>query len=191
MTLDAVAAVRAAGHTAPVFQIAHGQYIADDDLPRLADLDVVADISPPLWFPGVIFEAISTCIGRARAERLHPNRTLLDLGVTLAGGSDWPVTPSPNPWPGIQGLVDRADPTGEFPGRLWPEQAVTVAEALHIYSLGVAEAIGTADVTGSLQVGKSADFVVLDRNPLDVPVRDLAATNTLSTWFAGRRVYQH
>jgi predicted amidohydrolase YtcJ len=190
MTLDAVAAVRAAGHTAPIFQIAHGQYIADDDLPRLAELDVVADISPPLWFPGVIFEAISTCIGRTRAERLHPNRTLLDLGVTLACGSDWPVTPSPSPWPGIQGLVDRADPTGEFPGRLWPEQAVTVAEALTIYSLGVAKAMGTADVTGSLQVGKSADFVVLDRNPLEVSVRELAGTNTLSTWFAGRRVYQ-
>ncbi|MQA12406.1 MAG: amidohydrolase family protein, partial [Pseudonocardiaceae bacterium] len=190
MTLDAVAAARAAGHTAPAFHIAHGQYIADEDLPRLAELSVVADLSPALWFPGVIVEAICACIPRERAERLHPNRDLLDAGVLIARGSDWPVAPSPNPWYGIHGLVNRADPTGTFPGRLWPEQAITVAEALHAYTLGAAHAMGTDDVTGSLKPGKSADFVVLDRDPLAVPVDDLAATTVDQTWFAGRKVYQ-
>jgi len=99
--------------------------------------------------------------------------------------------PSPDPWYGIQGLVDRADPTGEFPGRLWPEQALTVAEALEVYSLGAAKAMGVDDVTGSLEAGKSADFVVLDRNPLEVPVTELSGTTALSTWFAGRPVYWH
>jgi predicted amidohydrolase YtcJ len=66
MVLDAVEAVREAGHAEAVFQIAHGQYIAADDLPRLAELGVVADISPPLWFPGVILEAICACIPRER-----------------------------------------------------------------------------------------------------------------------------
>ena len=114
---------------------------------------------------------------------------LLDLGVLLAAGSDWPVMPSPDPWPGIQGLVTRADPSGQAPGALWPEQALTVPEALHAYSLGVARAIGADDVTGSLEVGKSADFVVLDRDPLAVPVTELAATTVRQTWFAGRRVH--
>ena len=127
---------------------------------------------------------------RERVERLHPNRTLLDLGVLLAAGSDWPVMPSPNPWYGIQGLVSRADPAGEFPGTLWPEQAVTVAEALHAYSLGTALAMGTADVTGSLTPGKSADFVVLDRDPFAVAVDELGTTTAQSTWFAGRPVYR-
>src|SRR5687767_3868415 len=98
--------------------------------------------------------------------------------------------PSPNPWPGIQGLVTRSDPWGEFPGQLWPEQALTVPEALHAYSLGVAQAMGLSDVTGSIEVGKSADLVVLDRNPLDVEVADLAATEVEATYFAGRRVYR-
>lgn len=189
MTLDAVAAVRAAGHAGTRFHIAHGQYVDPVDVPRLAELDVVADLSPPLWFPGVIVEAICACIPRERAERLHPNRDLLDAGARLAGGSDWPVMPSPNPWYGIQGLVSRADPTGSFPRRLWPEQAITVAEALHAYTLGGAQAMGTDDVTGSLEVGKSADFVVLDRDPFAVPVDQLGATVTEQTWFAGRKVY--
>ena len=114
---------------------------------------------------------------------------LLDAGARLAGGSDWPVMPSPNPWYGIQGLVSRADPTGSFPGRLWQEQGITVAEALHAYTLGGAQAMGTDDVTGSLEVGKSADFVVLDRDPFAVPVDRLGATTTEQTWFAGRKVY--
>ncbi|MGI5127821.1 amidohydrolase [Pseudonocardia sp. CA-107938] len=189
MTLDAVAHVRASGHTGTRFHIAHGQYVDPADVPRLAELDVVADLSPPLWFPGVIPEAICACVPRERAERLHPNRDLLDAGALLAGGSDWPVMPSPNPWYGIQGLVSRADPTGTFPGRLWPEQSITVAEALHAYTLGGARAMGTDDVTGSLEVGKSADFVVLDRDPLAVPVDQLGGTVTEQTWFAGRKVY--
>jgi predicted amidohydrolase YtcJ len=189
MTLDAVATVRAAGHTETRFHIAHGQYIAEEDLPRMAELGVVADISPALWFPGVIIDAICTCLPRDRAERIQPNRSLLDLGVLLAAGSDWPVMPSPNPWPGIQGLVTRADPSGHAPGTLWPEQALSVPEALLAYSLGAAQAMGADDVAGSLEAGKSADFVVLDRNPLAVPVTEIAATTVQQTWFAGRRVH--
>jgi predicted amidohydrolase YtcJ len=98
--------------------------------------------------------------------------------------------PSPNPWYGIQGLVTRADPTGTTPGTFWPEQSLTVAEALHAYSLGVARAMGIDNVTGSLELSKSADFVVLDRDPFAVPVKDLAGTSTVSTWFTGRRVHQ-
>ncbi|WP_052371568.1 amidohydrolase [Amycolatopsis taiwanensis] len=191
MTLDAVATVRAAGHVAPAFHIAHGQYIDEEDVPRLAELRVTADLSPALWFPSAIVDAICACVPRERAERVHPNRSLIDAGVLVAGGSDWPVMPSPNPWLGIQGLVTRADPTGTFPGTLWPEQGITVAEALHAYSLGAARAMGAADVTGSLEAGKSADFVVLDRDPLAVPADQLAGTQVVQTWFAGRKVYEN
>jgi hypothetical protein len=189
MSLDAIAAVRAAGHAETQFQIAHGQYIAEEDQPRLAELDVIADISPPLWYPGPILQALCNCLPRDRAERLHPNRNLLDTGVLVAGGSDWPVVPAPNPWHGIQGLVTRADPTGTVPGRLWPEQAITLHEAVYAYTLGAARAMGTDDVTGSLEAGKSADFVVLDRDPFDVPIDQVADTTVEQTWFAGRKVY--
>ncbi|MEV4645517.1 amidohydrolase [Saccharopolyspora sp. NPDC049357] len=190
MSLDAIAAVRAAGHTANRFQIAHGNFIADDDQHRLVELDVIADISPPLWYPGDIVQALRCCLPRDRVERLHPNRNLLDAGVLVAGGSDWPVVPAPNPWHGIQGLVTRADPTGAFPGQLWPEQAISLYEAVYAYTLGAARAMSTDDVTGSLETGKFADFVVLDRDPFAVPIDQVAGTTVEQTWFAGRKVYE-
>ncbi|KIA60907.1 amidohydrolase [Nocardia vulneris] len=190
MLLDAVAEIRAAGYTDTIVQLAHGEYIADTDLPRLAELKVVADLSPPLWFPGVIFEAHCHCLPRERANRMCPNRTLLDSGVLLAGGSDWPVTPSPNPWIGIQGLVTRADPTGAYPGTLGLEQALTLTEALRAYTVGVARASGLGAVTGSLTPGKSADFTVLDRDPFETDPAALIETKSVATWFAGRAVHR-
>ncbi|MFI6166247.1 amidohydrolase [Nocardia sp. NPDC051052] len=189
MLLDAVAEVRDAGYSGTIVQLAHGEYIAAADLPRVAELNVVADLSPPLWFPGVIFEAHCHCLPRDRAIRMCPNRTLLDSGVLLAGGSDWPVTPSPNPWIGIQGLVTRADPTGVFAGTLGPEQALTVTEALRAYTIGVARASGLGAVAGSLAPGKSADFTVLDRDPFAIDPTELVDAKSVATWFAGRPVH--
>ncbi|MET0780061.1 MAG: amidohydrolase [Microbacterium sp.] len=187
--LDAVERLRAEGFSGARFQLAHGQFLADDDLPRLASLDVSADISPFLWFPGVIPDAIATALPADRASRMQPNRSLLDLGANIAGGSDWPVSESPNPWEGIQGLVTRADPLGRAPGTLWPEQAITLPEAIAVFTRNAAEAMGLDDVTGSLEIGKSADLIVLDRDPFEIPVDTLIETRVRETWFAGRLVH--
>ncbi|NKX50769.1 amidohydrolase family protein, partial [Arthrobacter deserti] len=150
LVLDTVAKARAAGHTAPKYHIAHGQFVHPDDVARFAELDVTADISPSLWFPGVISEAIATVLPAERASRMQPNRALLDVGARVAGGSDWPVAVPPNAWEGIYGLVPRRDPTGQFPGALWPEQAISLDEAIRVYTTACAEAMGVDDVTGSL-----------------------------------------
>lgn len=186
--LDAAAEVRAAGYDTPL-HIAHGQFVAVEDIPRMAALNVTAEISPTLWFPGVIYEAIKTVIGPERASKMQPNRSILDAGGVVIGGSDWPVVPLPNPWLGIEGLVTRADPDGVFPGTLWPEQALTLDEAIAVYTTASAQAMGLGDLTGSLTPGKSADFIVLDQNPWQVAATDLAETRALETWFAGERVY--
>ncbi|AJT41308.1 amidohydrolase [Psychromicrobium lacuslunae] len=188
--LDAVQVLRAEGFGEQNYQIAHGQFVHPDDLARFAELNVHADISPPLWFPGVIPEAIKTVLPAERAIRLQPNRDLLDSGAIIAGGSDWPVSVSPNPWEGIQGLVTRADPSGNFGGTLWPEQAIGLGEALSAYTSAAAKTMRIAELSGSLEVGKSADFIVLDRNPFETPHDQLIRTKTLQTWFAGERVYQ-
>ncbi|MBW4720287.1 amidohydrolase [Saccharothrix obliqua] len=189
-TLDAVAKLRAEGHTATRFQVAHGQFVHPDDLARFAELGVAADISPFLWVPGVIPAAIANVLPAERAARMQPNRALLDSGALVAGGSDWPVSESPNAWEGIQGLVTRQDPAGTHPGALWPEQAITLAEAVEAFTLSGARAMGVDDVTGSLTPGKSADFVVLDRDPFEGPVSDVHRTAVTETWFAGRRVFK-
>jgi predicted amidohydrolase YtcJ len=189
LVLDTVAKVRRAGHTDAKYHIAHGQFVHEQDIERFAELDVTADISPSLWFPGVIAEAIATVLPADRASKMQPNRSLLDTGARIAGGSDWPVSVSPNAWEGIYGLVTRKDPTGEFPGTLWPEQAITLPEAIRIYTTNCAEAMGVDDVTGSLSPGKSADFIVLSDNPYEIDIEDVPHITTRQTWFAGRKVF--
>lgn len=189
LVLDAVAKVRAAGHAEIRYHIAHGQFVHPQDIPRFAEHDVTADISPSLWFPGVIPQAIAAVLPPERASQMQPNRALLDAGTRIAGGSDWPVSVSPNIWEAIYGLITRQDPTGEFPGALWAEQAITLEEALKIYTIDSAGAMGLAAITGSLEVGKSADFVVLSANPHEIPVEWIPLITTTQTWFAGELIF--
>ncbi|WP_435743418.1 amidohydrolase [Microbacterium sp. PMB16] len=187
LVLDAAEKLRAEGFTTPI-QIAHGQFLAEADIPRLHALDVSADISPFIWYPGVIPQALAEVLGQ-RAEHSQPNRALLDSGALVAGGSDWPVSESPNTLEGLQGLVTRADPLGRAPGTLWPEQAITAEEALEVFTINAAIAMGLGAETGSLAPGKSADFVVLARDAIAGPAEAIVHTEVVSTWFAGRKVY--
>lgn len=188
LLLDVIERVRAEGFTDTPFQIAHGQFLADDDIRRLVDLRVSADISPFIWYPGVIPDALAAVLGD-RAEHSQPNRSIIDAGGLVAGGSDWPVSESPNPLEGMQGLVTRADPLGRAPGTLWLEQAITAEEALEVFTINAARAMGLESETGSIEVGKSADFVVLDRDAVAGPADRMIQACVLSTWFAGREVF--
>lgn len=190
LLLDVVERLRDEGFTSTAVQIAHGQYLADDDIARMARLRVTADISPFLWFPGVIPEALAAVLGEARAARLQPNRAIIDAGGLVAGGSDWPVSESPNPFEGMQGLVTRADPLRRAPGVLWPEQAITAQEAFETFTVNGAHAMGLGAETGSLEPGKSADFVIVDRDFVAGPGDEIIETHVQETWFAGRRVYE-
>lgn len=188
VAMDAFEILRAEGSTQK-YHIAHGQFVTPEDRRRMKLLDVVAEVSPFIWYPGIIPQSIATVLPEEVASHMQPNRDLLDLGVLVAGGSDWAVSAVPNPWEGIGGLVTRQDPTGQFPGTLWEEQAVTVEEAVRIFSINGAKAAGLDDAVGSIEVGKAANFIVVDRDPFTVDTTEIGRTKVLSTTVAGKEVF--
>jgi predicted amidohydrolase YtcJ len=95
----------------------------------------------------------------------------------------------PDPWFGLEGMVTRRNPKGGYPGALWPEQALDLATVIEIYTVNPARAMGLGALAGSIEVGKSADLIVLDRNLFECAPDDLADTRVLSTYFEGRLVY--
>ena len=189
VTLDATARLRSNGHTDTIVQVAHTAFVHDDDLPRFAELGVVAEVSPFLWAPGVIPTEVLRCIPPGLSGAMHPHRSLLDAGAQLAAGSDWPVADTANPWWGIHGLVTRTDPAGVFPGALVAGQAISLHEAVEAFTVTAAAAMGLGDVAGRIAPGLSADFVVLDRDPFEIAPADLRHVTAAQTWFAGGRVH--
>lgn len=190
--LDAIDVVRSFnGSTDLTHQIAHASYITPADVKRFGELGVVADLSPIIWYPTFFLEGHKAAMGRERAERFWPNRDLLEAGAVMSGGSDWPVIPNPDPWNGIEGLVTRCNPSGDFgDATLWPEQALDLATTLEIYTINGARTMQLGNVTGSVEVGKSADLIVLDRNLFDIPADEIADTKVLTTYFEGRVVHE-
>lgn len=188
--LDAIDVLRSFNGPGLQHHIAHATFIDPAEIPRFAALDVVADLSPPLWFPSVIIDAIRSTVAKPIVDRMAPIRSLVEAGALIAGGSDWPVVPDPNPWPAMQGMVTRRDPSGRLDGALAPEQAIGVQDALRAYTLNAAQATGLGDRAGSLTPGKSADLAVLDRRVFDIDPTELGQTRVLQTWFEGRCVHE-
>jgi len=187
--LDAVEIVRDLRGPGPAHHIAHASFIDPADVPRFGRLNVVADLCPAIWFPCAITVANGAVIDPARAGRYWPNRDLQQSGALLAAGSDWPVVGLPDPWFGLEGMVTRRHPTGDYPGTLWPEQALDLATVIDIYTRNPAQAIGLSDICGSIEPGKSADLIILDRNLFETAPDDLADTKVIETYFEGRLVH--
>jgi predicted amidohydrolase YtcJ len=191
MVLDAVEVARSAnGPNGPAHQIAHMNFIRPQDIPRLKRLNVIADLCPPLWYPEQASTVHERMVGAERYGSTWPVRTIVESGATAATGSDWPtVFPSPNPWPGLAGLLLRRDPRGKYPGSHNAKEAITLETALPLYTRNPARALGLGSVTGQLSPGFSADLIVLDRNLFEIKPEEIADTRVLTTLFEGRIVF--
>lgn len=190
VALDAIAEVRRRnGDSGLRHELAHAGFIDAADLPRFAELSVVADLSPHLWYPSAIIDSIVSALG-PRGREYWPVRALLEAEAPVLVGSDWPAgVPSMDPWSGIEALVTRAHPTAAFPGTLWPEQAITLEQALTLYTINGAAALGLAGETGRIREGWSADFIVLDESLFEKPAEEISETRVLRTVFQGRVVH--
>jgi predicted amidohydrolase YtcJ len=189
--LDAIGAARQANPNGQLrHELAHAGYIAPDDLGRFAELNAVAEFSPVIWYPSPIIDAVVAVVGEG-AYHYWPMRSLLATHAPLAAGSDWPsVVSSMDPWGGVEAMVTRSDPYHPSSKALWPEEAIGLADALRIYTLGGAQGLRREAQTGSIVAGKSADFIVLDRNLFKVPANQIAKVKIQMTFFQGRKVYQ-
>ncbi|HET9313142.1 MAG TPA: amidohydrolase, partial [Nitrospira sp.] len=157
IVLDAIEKVREInGPSGLRHEIAHAGFVADADIPRFAELNAVADLSPYIWYPSPIMQSIKAALGE-RGEHYFPIRSLLEADAPVAAGSDWPsVVPSMNPWVGIEGMVTRQDPLSNDGPALWPAEAISLEQAIEIYTLSGARALRLVDKTGSITAGKSA-----------------------------------
>jgi predicted amidohydrolase YtcJ len=189
--LDAVARVRARHGAGPVFHLAHPEFVHPDDVARFAELGVVADASPALWFPHLMNTIIEAQVNEGYLARIWPLRELHEAGVPLAAGSDWPAaTVRPDPWLSIESMVTRRNPDPAFPGTLAPDQAVDLPTALRAHTVNPARAMGLGDQTGQLRPGLAADFITIDQPLLDIPVDQIHRTQVRQTWFGGTLVYE-
>ncbi len=116
-------------------------------------------------------------------------RRMLDAGVVMANGSDFPVELS-NPFHGLYASVTRQDRDGEPAGGWYADQALTRAEALHSFTLAPAFAAHQESTLGSLEPGKWADFIVIDRDYFTVAAAEIDDILVLETWVGGRKVFE-
>jgi predicted amidohydrolase YtcJ len=190
IALDALQAVREAnGPSGLRHELAHAGFIDAQDLPRFAALGVTADLSPYIWYPSPVIDSVVGAIGK-RGLDYFPVRDLLDSGANVLMGSDWPsVAKNLSPWHAIEALVTRRNPFEDTEETLWAEQAISLEQALAIATMGGAKAMRLEQLTGSIEVGKSADFIILDRNLFEVPITAISDTQVEQTWFEGQPVY--
>lgn len=135
-------------------------------------------------------DSILSAVPAPRNQQIWPARALLDSGAAMLAGSDWPsAVPDMNPWPSIEALITRRDPFGNYPGVLWESQAVTLDEALKLYTIDGAKALDADDYTGSLELGKSADLIILDRDIYSTEHQDIGDIKVTQTYFEGQLVY--
>ena len=167
-------------------RIEHSQIIALDDIPRFAELGVIASMQATHATSDK--NMAEDRVGPDRIKGGYAWRRLLDSGAIIANGSDFPVELS-NPFHGLYASVTRQDRAGAPAGGWYADQALTRAEALHSFTLAAAYAARQEERLGSLEPGKWADFIIIDRDYFEVPAEQIDDIVVLETWVGGKQVF--
>jgi predicted amidohydrolase YtcJ len=188
--LDAIEAARKANgpgdnrHT-----IAHLELIDADDFGRFAVLDTTANFQA-LWAytDEVITELYLPVLGEDRVEGLYPIASIVRSGGRIVGGSDWDVT-SPNPMMAIEVAIRRQDPDEDSGPVLNENERVSLSNMIDAYTINGAWLMHQEDRAGSIEVGKRADIVVLDRDLFSIPSTEISETQVVMTLLDGKIIY--
>lgn len=184
--LNVFETLRAEGFREAIFRVEHVQHLHPSDVARFRELNVIASMQP-IHQPGDMFVA-DALLGRERAAWTYAFRSLLDANAVLAFGSDAPVEKM-DPLLGIHAAVTRQN-AEHLPENGWyPEQKISVMDAVRAYTLGAAKASNDETRAGSLSIGKRADVIVLSENIFEIPPREILNTNILYTISGGEIVH--
>ena len=169
--------------------ISHLQLIHPDDFSRFVELDVVANFQPLWAYQDVYIEDLTApFLGEERMKFMYPIKSIQNAGGKIAFGSDWFVS-TPNPFHQMETAITRQGATGELNEPLLPEESVDLKTAIDAFTINAAFVNNLEAETGSLEVGKLADLVVLDRNLFEIEVHDISEASALLTLFEGRVVH--
>jgi predicted amidohydrolase YtcJ len=151
-------------------ELSHAGFVHEDDMRRMKSVGAVAELSPAVWhmdIPG--FEILSEA---------YKFKSLQNNGVHMTVGSDWIIMPTPNIFPGLQGMLERG------------EESIDLASALASMTINGAQVTRQDHLIGSIEKGKYATFIVLDQNLFEIPVKKIQETSVDMTIFEGRVVYK-
>lgn len=185
VALDGIEQARRARHSGIAHSITHLQMVSPKEYARFRQLDVIASMQ--LYWASADeanLDLVKPYVSAMAFMHTFPAHSLLNNGATIAGASDWPIS-TPEPWKAIYQAITRKGPKGV----LNAGEAIDLQTMLQAYTLNAARAMGLERQVGSLEVGKQADMIVLDRDVLSLAPEALRDTQVLQTWFAGKRIY--
>ena len=184
--------------------ITHLQLVAPEDIKRFRDLDVIANVNTYWQFmEDYHFEIRIPYLGKKRADMQFPLKSFIDAGVMIVTSSDYGGTNPVNPLFAIQVGMTRTMPDGALPygvvsdrhdpkykEQLWPEEKADLKDLIASVTYNPAYANFLDELTGSIEVGKSADMVLLDKNLFELPAAEISKAKVLMTVFKGKTVFQ-
>ncbi|MDQ1812716.1 amidohydrolase [Massilia sp. CCM 9210] len=182
-----IARYKSKGGAALRHRVEHAQVVALSDIARFKTIGIVPSMQPTHATSDM--NMAEQRVGPERIKGAYAWRTFLKQGSRIACGSDFPVESS-NPFFGIHAAVTRQDAAGRPAAGWYANEAMTLKEALRCFTLDAAWAGHQEKTTGSLEKGKWADFIVVDRDLFTMPAADIHKVGVLQTWVAGRQVFK-
>jgi predicted amidohydrolase YtcJ len=171
--------------------VTHLQLVAPEDIQRFEQLGVVG-VPQPFWFKidEYYSELALPYLGKERADKQYPMQSFIDAGVIMASASDFPITIPFDPLIAIQTGITRSTSADSSKDVLWAEEKCTLEDMIVSYTYNGAYANFLENETGSIEVGKQADMIVLDQNLFEIPTNEIAKTKVLLTLVGGQEVYR-
>jgi len=186
--LDAIEAVKKKhGVVKGRHQLGHASLVHPDDYSRLKDLNVTAEFSPVVWFPTPYTDGVAGELGEERRSRWYPMRSLTTHGARFAIASDGPLMWQ-DTFSRLEGAITRKHPDGGNVA-LALDEAIDLPTAIKAMTLDSAFLMDLENDVGSIEVGKRADMIILDKNLFEIPEADIDSTKVLQTIFDGDVVY--